>query len=72
MPSLARQLERLFDDPGLVAQYRARARERAKRYSWDAVTDQYEALLQRAWTMSGPGSLPDDLLDTPEPSFVVG
>ena len=70
--SLARQLEKLFDDPDLVADYRERARERAKRYSWDAVTDQYEALLKRVCTMSGPGSLPDDLLDTPSaPSLAV-
>ncbi len=69
--SLARQLERLFDDPDLVAEYRERARERAKRYSWDAVTEQYDALLQRVCTMSGPGSLPDDLIDAPEPSLVL-
>src|SRR3954462_13736053 len=37
--SLQAQLERLFDDPDTVAMYRERARERARRYSWDAVTD---------------------------------
>src|SRR5205807_7287149 len=42
---LALQLGRLLDDPDLVAEYRDRARERAKRYSWDAVADEYERLL---------------------------
>jgi glycosyltransferase involved in cell wall biosynthesis len=71
VPALTRQLERLFDEPDLVARYRARARERARRYSWDAVTDQYEALLQRVSTMSGPGALPDELLDTPPRPLVA-
>jgi glycosyltransferase involved in cell wall biosynthesis len=65
VPALTRQLERLFDEPGLVAAYRQRARERARRYSWDAVTDQYEALLERALTASRPGALPRDLIDDP-------
>ena len=69
--SLTRQLERLFDDPDLVAQYRERARERARRYSWDAVTDQYEALLKRVCEMSGPGSLPDELRDAPAPTVAA-
>jgi len=63
--SLAAQLERVLTDPALVAEYRARARERAKRYSWDAVTDQYEQLLRRACDASGPGSLPPELVDRP-------
>ena len=71
VPSLARELERLFDDPDLVAQYRDRARERARRYSWDAVTDQYESLLHRVGTMRGPGSLPDELLDAPSAPLVA-
>jgi glycosyltransferase involved in cell wall biosynthesis len=45
--ALTAALERVLDDPALVEDYRARARERARRYSWDAVTDQYEALLGR-------------------------
>lgn len=61
--ALAAQLERIFDDPAMVEDYRARARERAKRYSWDAVTDQYEDLLERARAMSGPGALPRELID---------
>src|SRR3712207_3481692 len=47
VPSLTDELIGLFDDPDLVERLRDRARERAKRYSWDAVTEQYEALLER-------------------------
>jgi glycosyltransferase involved in cell wall biosynthesis len=67
VPSLAAQLERLFDHPELVEEYRERARERARRYSWDAVTDQYEALLERVRAAGGPGPLPTELCD-PRPS----
>ncbi len=63
--SLAAQLERVLADPALVADYRERARERAKRYSWDTVTDQYERLLRRARDASLPGSLPPELVDRP-------
>ena len=70
--SLAAQLERVLAEPELVAAYRERARERARRYSWDAVTDQYEQLLQRACTAAQPGSLPPELLDPPAaPAAVV-
>jgi len=62
-PSLQAQLELLFDEPDLVAGYRDRARERARRYSWDAVTDQYERLLGDALRRRGFGALPADLLD---------
>jgi glycosyltransferase involved in cell wall biosynthesis len=62
--SLTAQLERLFDEPELVEQYRVRARERAKRYSWDAVTDEYEQLLVSVREKSGPGALPVELVDT--------
>ena len=61
--SLTAQLERVFDDPDLVATYRERARERAKRYSWDAVTDQYEQLLKQVTDARGPGRLPPELVD---------
>jgi hypothetical protein len=55
-----------------VASYRERARERAKRYSWDAVADQYEELLLEVQARSGPGSLPPDLLDAdPAPTTPV-
>src|SRR3954469_5230135 len=64
VPSLAAQLELLLDRPELVEEYRARARERAKRYSWDAVTDEYEQLLVSVRAKSGPGGLPVELVDT--------
>jgi glycosyltransferase involved in cell wall biosynthesis len=67
VPSLTAQLERLFDEPAVVERYRARARERARRYSWDAVTDQYEALLERVRAANGPGALPPELIDGPVP-----
>jgi glycosyltransferase involved in cell wall biosynthesis len=65
--ALTAQLERLFDDPRLVERYRRRARERARRYSWDAVTDQYEALLLRVCERHRPGALPPELIDAPAP-----
>jgi glycosyltransferase involved in cell wall biosynthesis len=61
--SLTAQLERLFDEPELVERFRARARERARRYSWEAVTDEYEQLLISVRQMGGPGSLPAELID---------
>jgi glycosyltransferase involved in cell wall biosynthesis len=63
VPSLTAQLERLFDEPELVASYREKALERAKRYSWEAVTDEYEQLLQHACDARGPGKLPPELVD---------
>jgi glycosyltransferase involved in cell wall biosynthesis len=45
---LARQLERLLDEPELVEEYRSRALERAKMYSWEAVATAYEDLLEDA------------------------
>src|SRR5207249_8924683 len=40
-------LERLLKDPTLVAEQGARGRERVRaRYSWDGVTDDYEALFR--------------------------
>jgi glycosyltransferase involved in cell wall biosynthesis len=60
---LADQLERLLDDPELVEQYRGRALERARRYSWEAVTDQYEQLLSAVCEAHGPGPLPQFLVD---------
>jgi glycosyltransferase involved in cell wall biosynthesis len=61
--SLTAQLERLFDQPEVVEAYRARARERAKRYCWDAVTDAYEQLLLDAVAAGGHGALPAHLVD---------
>ena len=44
---LAAELQKISDDPGSVEDYRDRARERARtRYSWDAVTDEYEKLFE--------------------------
>ena len=65
VPSLAAQLERILDQPGVVEDYRERARERARRYDWDAVTEEYEALLRRVCELRGPGSLPAELTDAP-------
>ncbi len=61
--SLASQLERILAEPSLVDTYRARARERARRYDWDAVTDEYESLLRKVCELRGPGSLPAELID---------
>jgi len=43
--SLRQVLQRLLSEPGLVSEYRQRARQRAQtRYTWEAVTDAYERL----------------------------
>ncbi|HYF24921.1 MAG TPA: glycosyltransferase [Baekduia sp.] len=68
VPSLVRVLERVFDDPDMVAEYRRRAIKRAERYSWNAVTDQYEQLLERAWKAGGHGPLPPELVDADAPA----
>jgi glycosyltransferase involved in cell wall biosynthesis len=60
---LTAQLERLLDDPDMVSDYRRRALERAEQYSWDAVTDQYEELLEAVCIAQGPGRLPESLVD---------
>jgi glycosyltransferase involved in cell wall biosynthesis len=62
VPSLTRMLERVLDEPELVAEHRRRALHRARRYSWEAVTDQYEALLEGAIAAQGPGRLPPELV----------
>jgi glycosyltransferase involved in cell wall biosynthesis len=67
VPSLARMLEKLFDEPELVEEYRSRARERAKRYSWDAVADEYEQLLEQACVARSHGPLPKELVDADAP-----
>ncbi|MCP9489046.1 MAG: glycosyltransferase [Solirubrobacteraceae bacterium MAG38_C4-C5] len=63
VPSLTAELERLLGDPDRVEALRGRARERARRYSWEAVTDQYEELLCRAVAARGPGALPRELIE---------
>jgi glycosyltransferase involved in cell wall biosynthesis len=60
---LARQLDRLLNDPGVVERYRARARRRARSYSWDAVADEYERLLVEACEARGHGPLPPSMVD---------
>jgi len=61
--SLSEQLGRLLDDEPLVARYRERARRRAERYAWEAVTDQYEQLLTAVYDAHRPGPLPATLVD---------
>jgi glycosyltransferase involved in cell wall biosynthesis len=58
VPDLARQLERLLDEPATVDDYRRRALERAKLYSWDAVASAYEQLLLEVSESAGHGPLP--------------
>jgi glycosyltransferase involved in cell wall biosynthesis len=65
VPSLTAELERLLGDPDTVEGLRDRARDRARRYSWEAVTDQYEELLRRAVAARGPGALPPELVEGP-------
>jgi glycosyltransferase involved in cell wall biosynthesis len=61
---LTRQLERLLAGPEVVEEYRGRALERAKEYSWEAVTDKYERLLMAACAARGHGRLPEFVLDS--------
>jgi glycosyltransferase involved in cell wall biosynthesis len=60
---LSAQLEKLLADPELVAEYRSLALDRARQYSWEAVTDQYEQLLTAVCEAQGPGRLPAFLVD---------
>ncbi len=62
VPDLARQLERLLEDPELVAGFRERALERAGLYSWDAVAAAYEQLLLEVSDSTGHGPLPMERL----------
>jgi glycosyltransferase involved in cell wall biosynthesis len=71
VPDLARQLERLLDEPETVEEYRGRAIERAERYSWDAVASAYEQLLLEVCDGGGHGPLPLDRLDELERAVVV-
>jgi glycosyltransferase involved in cell wall biosynthesis len=49
--TLAQEMRRTLDDPALVESLRARAQARAKeRYSWDAITDEYEKLFRELGT----------------------
>jgi glycosyltransferase involved in cell wall biosynthesis len=60
---LSRQLGRLLDDPELVASYRSRALRRARQYSWEAITDEYEQLLKQVCDAYRHGPLPASMLD---------
>jgi glycosyltransferase involved in cell wall biosynthesis len=62
--ALTEQLSRLLDDPDLVAEYRERGSRRAQEYSWDAVTDQYERLLETVRAAYGPGPLPSSTVES--------
>ena len=64
------RLQDLLDDPDLVETYRETALRRARRYSWDAVTDQYERLLTEVVEARHPGSLPVSVLE-PDPLGVA-
>jgi glycosyltransferase involved in cell wall biosynthesis len=66
VPDLTKQLEFLLDHPELVADYRKRALVRSERYSWEAVTDEYERLLRAVCDAKGPGFLPPEVLDPSE------
>ncbi|WP_320670229.1 glycosyltransferase [Patulibacter defluvii] len=67
-PALARELEALLRDPERVAALRLAAIERAKAYSWDAVTDRYERLLERVVEGRGAGPLDPTLVDRDAPA----
>jgi glycosyltransferase involved in cell wall biosynthesis len=60
---LTAQLRRLVADEPLVKRYRQLAAARAQTYSWEAVTDQYEQLLQAVCDAHGPGGLPPFLIE---------
>jgi glycosyltransferase involved in cell wall biosynthesis len=69
---LTEQLGRMLDDPELVGMYRERALRRAELYSWDAVTDQYEQMLQAVLAQRGTEP-PEPARDGPaEPLARVG
>jgi glycosyltransferase involved in cell wall biosynthesis len=63
VPDLSRRLRRLLEEPRAVADYRARALERARLYSWDAVASAYEELLLDVKASAGHGPLPLDKLE---------
>ena len=63
VPDLARKLELLLDEPGMVAAFRDRALARARMYSWDAITSAYERLLLDAARGTGHGPLSLDQLE---------
>src|SRR5438067_9608503 len=60
---LAGQLDRLLNDPARIERFRARALRRARSYSWEAVTDEYERLLIEACEARRHGPLPPSMVD---------
>ena len=66
---LARRLEWLLGDPAAVEKYRDRALQRAKDYSWEAVTDRYEELLNAVRKTRGGHT--DDLVVEEDPLAVA-
>ena len=66
---LARRLEWLLGDPAAVEKYRDRALRRAKDYSWEAVTDRYEELLNAVRKTRGGHT--DDLVVEEDPLAVA-
>jgi glycosyltransferase involved in cell wall biosynthesis len=66
---LARRLEWLLGDPAVVEKYRDRALQRAKDYSWEAVTDRYEELLNAV--RKGRRGHTDDLVVEEDPLAVA-
>jgi glycosyltransferase involved in cell wall biosynthesis len=72
VPDLEAQLRRLLDSPELVSEYRERAVTRARMYSWDSATDQYEQLLTAVCEAHGPGALPEALVDREAVGRAVG
>ncbi len=66
---LARQLEWLLGDPAAVERYRDRALQRAKEYSWEAVTDRYEELLYAVCRKRGGHA--DDLVVEEDPLAIA-
>jgi glycosyltransferase involved in cell wall biosynthesis len=71
VPDLARQLERLLQEPETVEDYRRRALERAGLYSWDAVASAYEQLLLDVCDGLGHGPLPLDKVEELERATVA-
>jgi glycosyltransferase involved in cell wall biosynthesis len=63
VPDLARQLERLLLKPEMVEDYRHRALERARLYSWDAVASAYEQMLLEVCDGLGHGPLQLDKVE---------
>jgi glycosyltransferase involved in cell wall biosynthesis len=60
---LAHQLQWLLDSPEVVEEYRRRALERARGYSWESVTNEYEELLKAVLDTRRHGPLPPSMLD---------